>query len=174
MRSNSGEVLTTIVVIGLAAILLFIFPMQAMSDKNDTTAQLAVQSLVTTYVNKIASSGIMTLSDLEILENELEATGNSYDIEIELRIADKNPGKKTENQKMGDTTYYSLYTKQVREKLESGPIKLKQGDYIIVKVKNTNTTMSQMFKNLLYGLTGNESYVIYVQYSSAIGATGNI
>lgn len=170
-----GETLTTVIVIGIATVLLFVFPMQAMSEKNDEVAQLSVQSLVTEYVNKVSKSGLMTLADYEKLESSLSATGNSYDIEIELRIADKNPGKKAENQKIGDTTYYSLYTNQIKELLNKEPykIQLKQGDFIKVTVKNTNTTMSQMFKNLLYGLTGNESYVVFAQYSTSILATGN-
>lgn len=179
MKGNSGEILTTIVVIGLAAILLFIFPMQSMSEKSDAIAQSNVQSLVTSYVNKVSTSGVLNKSDYEKLESELAATGNSYDIEMEVRISDKNPGKKNDNQKLGDTTYYSIFTEQIKPKLDdtvNNPdgIRLKQGDYLIVKVKNNNTTISQMFKNLLYGLTGNESYVVFVKYSSSIIATGNV
>ena len=178
MKGNSGEILTTIVVIGLAAILLFIFPMQSMSEKSDAIAQSNVQSLVTSYVNKVSTSGILSKSDYEKLESELAATGNSYDIEMEVRISDKNPGKKNDNQKLGDTTYYSIFTDTIIRMFDSGSynngIRLKQGDYLIVKVKNNNTTISQMFKNLLYGLTGNESYVVFVKYSSSIIATGNV
>ena len=169
------ETLTTVIVIFLAATLMFVFPMQAISDRNDEIAQLAAQSQITECVNKVCSSGIMTMADYEKLESNLSATGNTYDIEIELRIADTNPGKKTDNQKIGDTTYYTLYTTQILNKLESGnPIRLKQGDFVKISVKNTNTTISQMFKEMLYGLTGNEAYVIYVQYSSSVVATGNI
>ena len=41
-----------------------------------------------------------------------------------------------------------------------------------VSVKNINTTISQMIKNVLYGITGNESYVIAAQASGVVVTTG--
>ena len=49
---------------------------------------------------------------------------------------------------------------------------LKEGDYVIVYVKNTNTTISQMIKSVLYSVTGNQSYVIMAQDSGGVVATG--
>lgn len=168
-----GETLTTVIVIFLAAVLMLVFPMQAISDKNDEMAQLTAQSAVTETVKNVSATGILTNDDIEKLEAKLITTGNTYDIDIEIRISDKNPGKKTNSQQIGDTTYYSLYTDQVMAELNAGHrINLKQGDFIKITVKNSNTTISQMFKNLLYGLTGNEAYVITAQDSTSIVATG--
>lgn len=170
-----GETLTAVFIIFLAVTLMFVYPMESISNRNDDIAQQAVEVIVTEYVNGVAVSGIMDKAGYEQLESKLEATGNTYDIEVEIRISDKNPGKKEDNQKIGDTTYYSLYTSQVESQLDTiGSINLKQGDFIKVSIKNTNTTISQMFKGILYGLTGNEAYVISAQYSSSVLATGNI
>ena len=168
-----GDSLTTILVIFLAAGLMFIFPMSAISEMNDKEALAMVQSYTTEFGNQVRTQGRLTNEMLDSFKQKLNATGNSYDIEIELHIADANPGKKTENQQIGDTTYYVLYTTQVMQELnEKGSITLKEGDYIVIYVKNTNKTISQMFKTVLYGITGDQSYLIYTQYSGAILATG--
>ena len=54
----------------------------------------------------------------------------------------------------------------------SGNYLLKEGDFISVSVKNTNTTISQMIKNVLYSVTGDQSYVISAQASGAVVTTG--
>ena len=167
-----GESLTTIVVIILAAGLLFIFPMSAISEMNDKEVLALVQSYTTEYVNNIRTTGNITEEEYNEFIQKLNATGNSYEVELELHIADKNPGKKTEEQRVGDTTYYVLYNTQVMAKLNTGTITLKEGDYIVAYVKNTNTTISQMFKGLMYGVTGDQSYLIFTQDSGPILATG--
>lgn len=166
-----GETLTTIVVIVLAAGLLFIFPMATISEMNDKEVLALVQSYTTEYVNSIRTSGKVTQEGYDEFIQKLNATGNSYNIEIELHISDTNPGKKTEDQRVGDTTYYVLYNTQVMAQLGSGTIPLKEGDYIVVYVKNTNTTISQMFKGVFYGLTGDQSYLIFTQDSGPILTT---
>lgn len=168
-----GDTLTTIIVIFLAAGLMIIFPMSAISEMNDKEVLAMVQSYTTEFGNQVRMEGKLTKQMLDSFNQRLSATGNTYGIEVELHIADTNPGKKTENQQIGDTTYYILYNTQVNELLENnGHILLKEGDYIVIYVKNTNTTLSQMFKSALYGLTGDQSYIISSKYSGAILATG--
>ena len=167
-----GDSLITIVAIALAAILMFVFPLAAISEMNDRETLTLVQSYTTEYVDNIRSKGVITQEDYDAFVQKLYATGNSYDIEFELKIADTNPGKKVEDQRAGDTTYYSVFTTQVEGNL---PYKLKEGDFIIVYVKNTNTTISQMIKGVIYGITGNSADNIYTQASGTIfiTATGN-
>ena len=54
----------------------------------------------------------------------------------------------------------------------AGSILLKEGDYIVVYVKNTNTTISQMIKKVLYSVTGDNSYVISAAASGSVVTTG--
>lgn len=168
-----GDSLITIVAIFLAAILMFVFPLSAISEMNDQETLAVVQSYTTDFVNKIRSEGKITKDNYEAFVQQLYATGNSYDIEFEVQIADVNPGKKTENNFMGDATYYSLYTSQIETDLNnSGSRKLKQGDHVSVSIKNTNTTISQMIKNVLYSITGDASYVISAKASGAVVSNG--
>ena len=46
---------------------------------------------------------------------------------------------------------------------QDGYLLLKEGDNINVSVKNTNTTIAQMFINVFYSITGNDSYAIAAQ-----------
>lgn len=170
-----GDSLTTIIAIFLAAVLMFVFPLAAIADRNDDTSQMYVQTTLDDFVNKIAAKGTLTKEDYEQLEAQLAATNNSYDIELVINVADVNPGKKTGNNKIGDTTYYSVYTTQIETTLNNSEAQtyyLKEGDYIKVSVKNINTTISQMIKNALYGITGNESYVIAASASGVVVTTG--
>lgn len=168
-----GDSLITIVAIFLAAILMFVFPLSAISEMNDQETLALVQSYTTEFVNNIRTKGKITQDDYDSYVQQLHATGNSYDVQFELKIADTNPGKKTENQQVGDTTYYSLYTAQVEDSLNrSSVLLLKEGDHVGVSVKNTNTTISQMIKNVLYSITGDASYVISAQASGACVAQG--
>lgn len=170
-----GDSLITIVAIFLAAILMFVFPLSAISEMNDQETLAVVQSYTTDFVNKIRSEGKITQDSYDSYIQQLYSTGNSYDVQFEVQVADENPGKKTENKYLGDTTYYSNFTTQVMEKInssESGVYYLNEGDHINVAVKNTNTTISQMIKNVLYSVTGDASYVISAQASGAVVSKG--
>jgi len=168
-----GDSLITIVAIFLAAILMFVFPLATISEMNDNEALAMVQSYTTEFVNKIRTKGKITRDDYNAYVQKLHATGNSYDVDFKVQIADTNPGKKTENQQIGDTTYYGVYTSQVINELDSsGQVILKEGDFIVVSVKNTNTTISQMIKGVLYSVTGDQSYVIFAEASGTVIATG--
>ena len=47
---------------------------------------------------------------------------------------------------------------------------LKEGDYITVAAKTTNTRFSQMFRSVLYGTSGNDAIV--AQASGLVVTTG--
>ncbi|MBO5003914.1 MAG: hypothetical protein J6D03_01350 [Clostridia bacterium] len=53
----------TIIAIFLAAILMFIFPMMAVSDRLDDISQLSVQSETSEFVDRIRKKGVLTLDD---------------------------------------------------------------------------------------------------------------
>lgn len=166
-----GDSLITIISIFLAAILMFVFPLAAISEMNDSEAVALIQAYTTEFVDKIRTKGKINKADYEEFIQKISATGNSYDVEFDIQIADVNPGKKTDNQQIGDTTYYGVYTIQVEEVLATGNYTLKQGDFVNVYVKNTNTTISQMIKSVLYSITGDQSYVIYARASGLVVAT---
>lgn len=171
-----GDSLITIVAIFLAAVLMFVFPLMSMAERTDDVSQLAVQTATTDFVDKVRTTGRLTLEDYEKYASTLGATGNAYEIDIELQLLDENPGVKTtqaQMTKIGENLYYSFYTSQVEEMLnDNARITLKEGDRIAVTAKNTNQTISQILKNFFYQIAGNDTYLITAQHSGIVTATG--
>ena len=166
-----SDTLMSIIGIFFAVILMFIFPAIEMANKTDEMAQTVSQVAVTDFVNKVASKGKITEFDYNELEQKLYATGNSYDIQIEVQILDDNPRRTFVNDNIGtdEVRYYSLYTNTILEKLsETQEYLLKKDDYIVVTAKSTNITIGTQFKNMFYKLIGKDTYAIGVSATAKI------
>lgn len=173
-----GDTVITVTAIVLAAILMFIFPLMTMADRTDDVSQLAVETATVDFVDNIRTTGKITSSDYNRFIETISSTGNSYDVEMELQSLDENPGKKTsqtESTKIGENVYYSTYTSQILEQLDkNNTIALKEGDIISVRVRNTNTTLSQQLKNFLYSVTGNDTYTISAEHAGIVTTNGSL
>lgn len=168
-----SETLMTIIAIFAATIIMFIFPLMWTASSQEEITQIAVQTLVSDFVNTASTKGKVTKEDYEGFVKKLNATGNTYDVEIEIQILDDNPGKKTtmtSKNLIGENIYYSVFTSTILYGTDgigiydSGNTKneylLKAGDYIIVTVKNTNTTIATQLKDTFYGMVGKDTYTI--------------
>ena len=80
-----NDTLVIVIVIFLAAILMFIFPLMSLSERSDDISQLAVQTATSEFVNNARTKGKVTLADYSSFVQTLAATGNSYDIEMEIK-----------------------------------------------------------------------------------------
>ncbi|MCI8308826.1 MAG: hypothetical protein HFJ45_01110 [Clostridia bacterium] len=176
-----SDSLITIVAIFLAAILMFIFPLMSIAERSDDIAELTVQTAVTSFVSTARSTGKITLDDYNKMMNKLNATGNSYDVEIEVKVLDENVGKKsawTQGQVIGENIYYSVYTSQIMNYMTSntgegdGVYTMKEGDIISVSAKNNNKTLSQTIRSVFYSISGNGTYQIAAQASGLVAANG--
>ena len=75
--------------------------------------------------------------------------------------------------KVGENYYYSKYTSQILDKVNSdGVMYLKQGDIVSVTVKNTNRTISAILKDFIYSVTGNNSATITARHSGIVNVNG--
>lgn len=170
-----GDTLITIVAIALAAVLMFVFPLMTMSDRTDDVSQLSVETATTEFVDDVRTTGRLTLDKYEKFVETISATGNVYDVEMEVKVLDENPGKKTTqaaSDKIGENVYYSTYTSQILEKLNKGTFSLKEGDIFSASVKNTNQTISQQLKNFFYTVSGNDTYTIAAEHAGIVTANG--
>ena len=164
----------TIVAIFLAAILMFIFPLMSTADRSDDISQQAVQTATTDFVDNIRSTGRITRDNYESFYQTITATGNSFDVEMQVEVLDENSNKKTTQTsptKVGENYSYTVYTSQILEDINNDSkeqYKLKEGDIISVTVKNTNKTISQILKNFMYRVTGNGNYVIAAQHTGIV------
>ena len=111
-----SDTLITIVAIFLAALLMFIWPLMSVSERNDDIAQSVVQTATSELVNKIATHGKITASDYEAYLSKISTTGNTYEVEIEVQKLDENPGKKvsiTSGDLIGENVRYSIFTTDI-------------------------------------------------------------
>ena len=173
-----GDSFVTIIAIFLAAMLMFVFPLMSVSEKSDNISQLTVQTATTDFVDKVRTTGELTLDDYDKYIQTITSTGNAFDVELMVQIMDENIGVKTtqaETTKIGENIYYNLYTSQLESVLKDNKkhkITLKEGDRISVTVKNTNTTIAQTLRNFFYRIAGNDTYQIAVQYAGIVTVNG--
>ena len=172
-----GDSLITVVAIFLAAILMFIFPLMSTSDRADDITTQAVDSATTDFVDEIRSTGKITRQNYDNFIQVLGSTGNSYEVEMEVQVLDDNPGKKVteaEYTKVGENYYYSEYTTQILDEINSdtGAMYLKQGDLVTVSVKNTNRTIGTILRDFFYSITGNNSATVTATHSGIVSVNG--
>lgn len=178
-----SDTLVTIVAIGLAAVLMFVFPLMTMSDRTDDVSKLTVETATTEFVDEIRTTGKITPDKYSKFIENIGSTGNTYDVEMEVKVKDENPGKKTtqvQNKKIGENVYYSMYTSQILDYINpdtkagtTKPLILKEGDMFSVKVKNTSSTLSQQLKNFIYKVSGNDTYTISAEHAGIVTANGS-
>ena len=132
---------STIIAIFVTAVLLFVVPIVTLTTRNDNVTQENVKQIVEEFVTDIKNTGTLTTEKYQNFENRLSATGNTYNIEMEIQHLDENPGKKLTQAnytKIGENVYYSEYTTQILDKIltNGSTITLKEGDMVYVGVSN--------------------------------------
>ena len=175
-----GDTLITIIAIALAAVLMFVFPLMTMSDRTDDVSQLAVETATTEFVDDVRTTGKLSMDKYSNFVETISATGNTYEVQMEVQVLDENPGKKTtqaESTKIGENVYYTMYTSQILDTINPSSgvtqtLALKEGDIFSASVRNTNSTLSQQLKNFFYSVTGNDTYTIAAQHSGMVSANG--
>lgn len=171
-----SDTLITIVAILVAAVLMFGFPLMSIADRNDDIAQTAVAAGVSDFVNTVRNEGKITAENYSALRTKLDATGNAYDINIEVKTKSSTIGKKTSwlsSSTVGSSVYYTVATSQILEKVEGveGAYPLKEGDIITVSAKNKNSTIAQVIKNAFYSVTGQGTQIV-ARSTGVIQSTG--
>ena len=108
-----SDTLMTVIAIFVAAILMFVFPLMWTANSQEAISQTTVETLVANFVNTVATKGKIEERDYNDLVYKLNATGNSFDVEIEVQKLDDNPGRKgkfTTQNRIGENIYYSVLT----------------------------------------------------------------
>lgn len=165
---------TTVSIIGIviAAIIMFIVPLILISDRSDDISQLVIQTATAEFVDEVIKTGKITDDTYQDFLDSLNATGNTYEVDIEVKILDENTAKLVTDlniSEIGNNTYYSLFTSQIEDIIfdsskindnnREGKIILKSGDAISVTVKNDSQTLSQSLKNFYYRIGGNNQII---------------
>lgn len=183
--SSLGQSATTVLALFLAATLVVGVPLVTLTDRVDNVTQESTKLIVDEFVTEIKNTGKLSRTAYQNFENRLAATGNTYDIEIEIHHLDENPGKKTAQAnytKIGENVYYIEYTtqvlKQIGIKVDNEDTKnedvmlLKEGDMVYVSVKNENSTAAQTLKSSLFNYSNAEEYAISASGSGMVTVNG--
>jgi len=177
---------STIIAIVVAGILIFIVPLATLTNRSDNVVQENVSLIVEEFVTEVRNTGKLSRAQYQEFVEKLEATGyTTYDIELQLKVLDENPGKKTAQAnytKIGENVYYVMYTTQVLKQLgievdgeEPSPnnvLILKEGDIIYLEVKNADSTPSQTLDSSLLGFSNAGEYAISASSSGMITVNG--
>ena len=170
------DILVDIIGIAIAAILMFIFPLITMADRTDDVSQLTVEIATTEFVDEIRTTGKITPNAYNQFLINIGSTGNMYNVEMEVRVLDENPKRKTiQSNSVGteENVYFSVYNSQIEKVLgENRPYYLKEGDIVTVSAKNSNQTMAQQLKNFFYKVIGKDVYTIASTHNGMVVATG--
>ena len=172
-----NDTLVTIIAIFIEAILMFVFPLMTIADRNDDVAQQAVQQKTVEFVDKERNVGAITQEDLSEYKEQIASLGHSFNVDIEVKKIDDNVGKKTTwttSTVVGENVYYSVYTDTVENAVygSSGKYTLKEGDIISVTATNTDVTIAQSLRNAFYAIAGKGTYQISGSHSGVVQNNG--
>lgn len=172
------DILTSVIGIGLAVVIMFIFPLMTISDITDDISQLTVEVATTEFVDDIRQMGKITPDMYHHFIENIGSTGNTYNVEIEVRVLDENASREQTRRNSAlqqKNVYYSIYTSQIVDDViieQDRNYYLKEGDIVTVSVKNTNQTISQQLKNFFYTVIGKGTYIIAASHGGMVTATG--
>lgn len=173
-----SDILVTILVGTILLVVAFAVPMLATLSQNDEITESSVKSIVQEFANKEANKGKITLEDYEEFLQKLNATGNTYDVELEVQIMGDNVGVKgssgTSVNAIGENIRHSEFTNTIINALHSSDKQylLNKGDYFIVSVKNNNITLSKQLETFFYQIVGKETSTIDTSANALVSVTG--
>ena len=172
-----NDTLVTIIAIFIAAILMFVFPLMTIADRNDDVAQQAVQQKTVEFVDKERNVGSITQSDLSDYKEQIASLGHTFNVDMEVKKIDDNVGKKstwTTSSVVGENVYYSVYTDTIESQVygSSGKYTLKEGDIFSATETNTDVTIAQSLRNAFYAIAGKGTYQISGSHSGVVQNNG--
>lgn len=179
------ETVISIIAIISAIIIMFLAPTILIADRSDDISQLLVQTATAEFVNEVIKSGKITVDNYQRFVSSLQSSGNTYDIDMEVKILDETTSKLVTQENpltIGNNTYYSIFTSQIEDKIgissqtkvnnRDGQLILKQGDLIFVTVKNNSQTLSQNLKSFYFSTTSGDLHIIAATSSGTINING--
>ncbi len=152
--------LSFVVAVILSVLLLIFFPLYNAFERQDDISYEVALTAITNFADDVRQSGVLTKEDYDKFVNELIATGNSYDIQLEghkkvLNRLDKDVV--VENYEIDYSRDIlkqldSKYIDNPKSAIKSGAYLLEDGDYFYVKIKNTNVTQATMIFGIIAGV----------------------
>ena len=156
-----------IIAILVACVLLFLYPLYSLAIKTDTVVKTYVDDQTATLVDSIRNSGKLTYDMYTTYLKKLSTTDNLYDISITHQHATYYPIYDDNNNATGEVNlqYSNTYEDDILNELYfgSGIYSFSEGDYVSVKLVNTNRTLADIMAGAILSKPkiGNSIYVSY-------------
>lgn len=161
-----------IIAILVACILMFIYPIYSMSLKTNNVVETYVDDQTANLVDTIRSTGKLTYDMYTMYTKMLTNTANVYDISITHQHAIYYPVYDDAGVATGDVElkYENVYEGDILDEIYngSGEYKFTEGDYVSIKIKNTNRTMSDMIEEVILKNPQGSTPRIYVSHGGRI------
>ena len=176
-RGDIGDSFMIIIVIFTAVGIMFIFPIMTIADRTDDMAQQTIQAALEKLVDQSCMSGEITPVAYSEAEATIASTGILGDLEGEIQVLDDNPSKKTvqvQRDKVGENWYYTIYDAQLQEDMfgkdgkQENAKKLKPGDRVTFKFKNTSLSWAEQIGSIVYTALGKNVSTISAEASGMV------
>ena len=178
-RGSIGATFTIIIVVFLSAVVMFIFPLMTELDQGENISQMSVQELTVVFVDKVRTTGKLTLDDYDDFVEKISATGNAYDISMKIGILDENQAKKSaivSSDKVGENSYYYKFASQLLSELQQDDthtVLFKEGDIFTVEVKLDSIPVADQLHGTVSGTTSSVNDT-YGPHSGMVMANGEL
>lgn len=167
----------------VACLLLYLYPVSQSYEQQDQISYNIVYKSVTTFVDSVRSKGYISPAMYNDFMNELDKSGNLYEIEMQhdqklYNPVYDNPSDASTFQNRYEVYYDSVYTEDILSVLypeNELPVSdserkylLKQYDSFSVTVTNSNTTKATLVRNLLNLSDSGNKVRIYLPYGGMV------
>lgn len=155
----------------IAILLLFLFPLLYLAQKQDAVTQAYISETTGNLVDAIKNSGYLTTDMYDEFIRKIDLSNNVYEVKIEHSHWVLTPIYDASDQFTGDYNKYRIntYEDDILEEIYhgSGIYKLTQGDYIVFTVYNKNKTFASRLQENIYQ-TAMEGKQIFTTYGGVI------
>ena len=171
-----GDSLITVFVIFIAVILMLLFPLLVLAENSERITQLASQTITAEFVDKITTAGIMRKEDYDAFISRLHHTGSTFEVQLEVRHVDENPNRNAtiiSPETSGGNLSYSVFTSSILFQMNmDGAYIFKQGDTVVVTIRNTNRTIAQLVREIFFPASGTRDYQVGASFSGMVVNNG--
>lgn len=154
-----GDSLSKIVAIIIAVVLLFIYPIMIIAERQDDTTRIFVLAETTKLVDSVRNLGYITTNMYKEYINVLAATNNIYNIKMEhlhTRVDSLETREVDDDSFQSDigVNYEGYYTDEILDVIkpiekQNNKYLFSKGDYFSINVRNINDTLNDKIRSML-------------------------
>ena len=166
--------------------ILLIFVTGIATSRIDKVTQEKWEEIIEESLIEVSSTGKMTRSWYQNLQNRLSATGVIPEIELQVYMIDENPGMKTAQsnyKKIGENVYVMYLDTQLLPMMgikvddniktsTNDTILLTEGCIVSISAKNASSTSAQSQQSAFFNISNSDEYVISVSNSKMVTVNG--